>query len=184
MWEREGLLWMPYVIVTQRCHSTDGPGKVGSCTSTHIFPHSSSKSSYPSLQAHTLTGGWGTWRAAARPDTVIKNGCWAERECQHDAAITYSCEGKKGEKTDCCLDVALIGGILIMVSKKSVLRDRMVPGEDLHDWCFLHGSLHHVLVIQSAQQKKKTHTVPDDKCEMWSLKYWMPIDLHGSINRK
>lgn len=130
----------------------------------HLFPYSSSKSSYPSLQAQTLTAGWGTWRAAVRPDTTIKNGCWCMRECQHDAAITHSY--KKVVRL-LSLDVVLIAGLLIIVSEQTVLRDRQVPGEDLHDWWFLYEA--RILCLSTSQLgRKKRHTVPDDKWELVS----------------
>lgn len=182
-WERKGLLWKPYLTVTQHCHSTNGPGDVGSCSSTSIFTsHLASKSSHPPLQTQTLTGGWCTWRAAERPDAMIKNACWCGRECLHDATITHW-----GEKRFLSPDASLIGGLLIMMSEQSVFRDRLVPTDDFQDWCFLYEA-RFPLLVSSAGGKRQS--VPDDKwelVEMWSLKYWIPVDLHkvyDGANRK
>ena len=118
----------------------------------HLFPHSSSKSSYPSLQAQTLTGGWGTWRAAVRPDTMIKNGCWCERECQHDAAITHSY--KKSSQ------IAVSGcGAHWLVIDYGACKVRpetgRSPGEDLHDWCFLYEA--RILCLSTSPLSRKRH---------------------------
>lgn len=85
---------------------------------------------------------------------MIKNGCWCERECQHDAAITHS---YKIEVRSLSLDVTLTGGLLIMVGEQSALRDRMVPGEDLHDWCFLYDA--RILGLSASQLSRKKHTL-------------------------
>lgn len=92
----------------------------------HLFPHRSSKSSRPSLQALTLTAGRGTWWAAARPDTMIKNGwrCEAERQPGAGVALWRRKEGKQGEQLP-SLDVVLIDGLLIIDSKQSVLSDKL-----------------------------------------------------------
>lgn len=84
------------------------------------------------------------------------------------------------------LDVALIGGLLIMVSKESA---RWLIGQSLFDWCFSYEA--RILCLSTSQlskKKKRTHTVPDDKwehVEMISLKYWIdPHTVHGSMNKK
>lgn len=88
------LLWAPYVTVTK--YTT--PETVQE-RRAHLFPHRSSKSSHPSLQAQTPTADQSTWRAAARPDVMIKNGCWCKVARQRDAAVALG-----GEKqADCCL---------------------------------------------------------------------------------
>lgn len=79
------VMWKLYIIATTRAATVQ---MVQGGRQLHQY----SESSYPSLQAHTLTGGWSTWRAATRPDTMIKNGCWCERKCQHDAATTNPCK--------------------------------------------------------------------------------------------
>lgn len=120
----------------------------------HLFPHRSSKSSYPSLQAQTLTGGWGTWQAALRPDTVIKNGCWYERECQHVAAITHSY--KKSSQ----IAVSGCGAHwwVIDYGEWAECAKRQAGPRRGFAWLMLslRGS-HPALVNQSAQQKKR-HT--------------------------
>lgn len=94
----------------------------------HLFPHRSSKSSHPSLQALTLTAGRGTWWAAARPDRMIKNGCrcdgGAPAWCRRGTLPQKRGKTRKAVRL-LSLDVVLIDGLLIIGSKQSVLSDKL-----------------------------------------------------------
>lgn len=58
---------------------------------------------------------------------MIKNGCRCEAEHQRGATVALSRrrKKKKKEQLDCCLDVALIDGLLIIAGEQSVLSDKL-----------------------------------------------------------